>query len=271
MLINVKITNFSGQTIEVATTPDWIQFTVEAVGGYVVNRLAEISAPGKFEVENGFVATRKINIGPAFDLSRPGRYTVSGGIFITSYGKPVYARPIPLEVLSMTPMWERNFGVPNAESESGGIVARRYSLIQITRNDKPYIYVSTSEVGTGRLLSTIPLTRVVGFGEPQKMLDGANNLHVLSQTGRIEYNYSVINPDGRLIVRQTVEHPGQSIRPHLAFDRKGQLVVKGGVRKLSEDDVPEVVRDETQTVQSPEATRPKSTQILPGVSIPGVN
>ena len=266
VLLDIKVTNFSGQTLTLATAPDWVQFTVEAADGYVVHSPKNVYAPGEFEVANGFVATRKVNIGPNFDFSKPGRYLVSCLVRVDQLAKIVYSPPIKIEVLAITPMWERNFGVPQfAADGTGATSSRRYSLIQITRNSKPYVYVTTSEIDTGKLRSTIPLTRVVTFNEPDKMLDDRNNLHVLCQSARIEYTYSVINPDGKLVVRQTFEQQGNTNRPRLAFNHKGLIEINGGIRLPNDTDVPELIPNPNETAA---ARRIDPNLILPGVSIP---
>jgi hypothetical protein len=81
-----------------------------------------------------------------------------------------------------------------------------------------------------------PIGPLISFSSPEHQIDKSSNLHVLYQTGAKSFNYSVINPDGRLVIRQTHEYT--DTRPTLRMDREGRIYVGGGNHRIASDDIP---------------------------------
>jgi hypothetical protein len=83
-------------------------------------------------------------------------------------------------------------------------------------------------------------------------VDRLSNLHVLSQIGARSFSYSVINPNGEVIARQT--HDYTKKRPVLRANADGKISVVGGVRRMTANDLPQF-----STTQSPNknASTPK--------------
>jgi glycine/D-amino acid oxidase-like deaminating enzyme len=90
---------------------------------------------------------------------------------------------------------------------------------------------------------------MVSFSKPECQIDKSSNLHVLYQTGARSFNYSVINPDGRLLVRQTYDY--SDTRPVLRIDREGRILIGGGVRRSSSDDLPPPADASTNDAKTP--------------------
>lgn len=67
-------------------------------------------------------------------------------------------------------------------------------------------------------------------------MDRFNNLHVLMQTGAKSFTYSVVSPEGRLLVRQ--RHEYTATRPVLRSTDDGGIFVAGGQRRFLETDIP---------------------------------
>jgi hypothetical protein len=65
-------------------------------------------------------------------------------------------------------------------------------------------------------------------------LDKLSNLHLLFQTGARVFNYSVVDPDGQLILRQSYEYT--ATRPILKPDKEGNIIVAGGIRRPTSND-----------------------------------
>jgi hypothetical protein len=59
---------------------------------------------------------------------------------------------------------------------------------------------------------------------------------VLYQTGPHFFSYTVFNPDGDLVARQTYEYV--NTRPRLHANREGEIKVEGGTRHTAPNDVP---------------------------------
>jgi hypothetical protein len=58
-------------------------------------------------------------------------------------------------------------------------------------------------------------------------VDRSNNLHVLYQNGPHSFSYTVVDPNGHVIRRETYDF---TTRPRLQADRDGNLTVVGGKR-----------------------------------------
>lgn len=238
VVVGLKITNFSGQTLKMATVPDWVEIAVESSENYIVPERKEVSVPGEFEIETGNVATRRFDIAPFFDLTRPGHYTLRVSVRIPQWGQTYASKPEALDVLPGYTLWEQQFGVPPEDpSKPQPPDVRKYTLIKTTRENKSYLYVSVTDPGETHIYGVLRLTQMVSFSRPEYLLDNQNNLHVFCQNGRIAFNYSVIDPDGNLIKRQTWRYAGQA-RPNLSYDSEGNVEVVDASRVLRADDFP---------------------------------
>src|SRR5947207_10624013 len=71
--VGVRITNLSGQTLQLGKDNDWLQFTIEGRDNYIVPPTGEVPVQGEFDVECSSVATRRVNVAPWFVLTRPSR------------------------------------------------------------------------------------------------------------------------------------------------------------------------------------------------------
>jgi hypothetical protein len=77
---------------------------------------------------------------------------------------------------------------------------------------------------------------MVSFSRPEPQLDKFSNLHLLYQTAARTFNYSIINPDGKILLRQTYDYT--TTRPRLKLDESGQFIVTGGARRIASNDLP---------------------------------
>jgi hypothetical protein len=77
---------------------------------------------------------------------------------------------------------------------------------------------------------------MLSFSEPEAQMDHFNNLHVLMQTGARGFTYSIISPDGILLVRQM--HQYTLSRPVLRGTDDGRIYVAGGERVFTDYDIP---------------------------------
>jgi hypothetical protein len=67
-------------------------------------------------------------------------------------------------------------------------------------------------------------------------VDKLSNLHVLYQNGATSFSYTVFNPEGELLTRQTFDYA--ATRPRLHGNDDGSISVVGGVRRVTANDVP---------------------------------
>ena len=77
---------------------------------------------------------------------------------------------------------------------------------------------------------------LVALSLPEPRVDQRSHLHLLYQNGARTFSYTVINPDGEIIIRQTHEYVGS--RPRLQTARDGKISVIGGARRVTSNDLP---------------------------------
>src|SRR5690349_11235635 len=74
LLAGVRIVNRSGQTLQLGEDADWIQFSIEQIGGGVIHQTSEPPVQGVFSLQSTERATVKVDLAPRFDLRQQGRY-----------------------------------------------------------------------------------------------------------------------------------------------------------------------------------------------------
>jgi hypothetical protein len=251
--VKVRLTNLSGQTLHLGKEEDWLTFSIESKDGFVVRRLAQPPVAGEFELESSLSATKRVDVMPCFGLSRPGRYTVTASVRIRQWNQEWVTHPRSFDIIAGTTLWEREFGVPatNALPE-----VRKYSLVQAQALRQMRLYVRTTDPAEAKVFAVIPIGPLVSFSKPESQLDKTSRLHVLFQTGPRSFKYSIVSPDGELVVRQTYDYTGGS-RPILRAGSEGQILVTGGVRRMTSADLPTLLPVSTNEVSTNETKLPR--------------
>ena len=111
------------------------------------------------------------------------------------------------------------------------------------------IYARVTDLSESRVFRVFPIGPMISFSKPECQIDKSSNWHVLYQNGARSFNYSVINSDGLLLVRQTYEYT--ETRPVLRVDREGRIFIGGGARRLSPDDLPPPADTSTHDARTP--------------------
>ena len=251
--VAVKVTNFSGKTLKLGETQEWLQFAVEGQNNHIINRFGDVPVIMPFDLENSSVATRRVDIAPYFELSRSGRYKLTATISIPQSGKQITTRPAYLDIMSGSRLWEQEFGYSrpgNPTSET-----RKYILLLISQKSLRKLYIRVADQDETKIFRTFAIGTLVSFGSPDHQIDSSSRLHILSQYGARTFNYCVVDPEGELVVRNTYEYDN-SFRPTLGISDEGQIMVKGGIRRKTEADIP----DNTQTAAAPATTSPKESR-----------
>jgi hypothetical protein len=236
VVVAVRVTNFSGQTLHCGKDDDWLRFNVEARNGYVVSKLGDPAVKEAFELGSSQVATKRVDIAPSFTMAKPGRYLVTATVRLPQWSQEITSKAKGFDVIAGTTLWEQDFGVPRASADKGPPEVRKYALQQAIHLKQMKLYVRVTDFTGSRVYRVFPIGPLLSFSDPEKQLDRESNLHVLYQTGARTFNFSVINPDGRLLIRNTYEYTES--RPVLRADREGRIFVSGGMRRPSSDDLP---------------------------------
>jgi hypothetical protein len=234
----VRITNRSGQTLHLGDDDHWLSFGIEARDGSVVVKEGEVPVrvKGGFELGSSKVATKRVNLAPYFNLATPGRYTVIASVRVQDWQKEFTTRPAVFDIIKGTKLWEQEFGIPGSASSNGIPEVRKYILQQANYLKELKLYVRITDQPESETYKVFALNPMVSFSRPETQVDQRSNLHVLCQTGKISFVYTIINPTGEVTLRRTYDYTGS--RPRLKVDDDGKISVNGGVRHISTDDFP---------------------------------
>ncbi|HEY9173437.1 MAG TPA: hypothetical protein VI136_14215 [Verrucomicrobiae bacterium] len=232
----VRISNRSGQTLRLGGDDDWLSVSVETRDHGVVSKLGDPPVRGEFTLESSQRATRRVDIAPYFNLGRQGAYRAQVTVKIAQWNQQFSSTPVSFDIITGARVWEREFGVPQPETNTPPEV-RKYTLMQANYLKKGLkLYLRITDAEEAKVFRVFALGPVVSFAQPEAQIDPRCNLHVLCQTGRTTYSYTVANPDGDVLVRQTHEISGN--RPRLQVGEHGKVAVVGGARRYADDDFP---------------------------------
>jgi hypothetical protein len=238
-VVAVRITNVSGRDIELGQDNQWLSFTVQSDRGTVVPRSGEVPVSGKFTLHSAQVGTRRVNIAPYFNFNGPGRYRVTATVNLPQWKQQVTSKAGTFMVMTgvkIVDAPELEFGVPpKAGDTSQAPEIRHYLLEKASYVNHMKLYLRVTDVN-GRTLRVQPVDRMVSFSRPEAQIDQRSNVHILHQIGAHDFNYSVLNPDGEILARQTYQYT--ATRPTLRKNEEGKVYVAGGIRLISARDFP---------------------------------
>jgi hypothetical protein len=246
MPVAVRITNRSGQTLRFGNRPDWLTFSVESRDGFIVVKNSEAPVLGEFALESSKMATRRVELGPHFALTRLGRYSVSATVRVAEWGAQLTSKPTDFDIIRGARLWSQEFGVPVAAGGSNQPPeVRRYTLQQANYlNSQIRLYLRLTDFSEARVFKVLPIGPMRSVSKPEPQLDKQSNLHVLYQDEARSYSYTVVSPDGDIMLRQTYDYVNS--RPRLQVDKEGKVSVLGGVRRITANDVPSPKTEEDE-------------------------
>lgn len=236
LVATVRVTNFSGRTLHLGGSDQWLTFSVEGRSGLIVRRLGFPPVTGAFELPNASVATKRVNLEPYFDISSPDNYRVTASVQIPDLQETIQSDTSDFTIMTGTPIWSLEFGMPpSPERPDAPPEVRKYTLLQANRLSKLQLYFRLSNGSDMVVYKVVPVGRLLSFSNPEPRLDKESNLHLLYQDGPRTFKYFMFAPDGEMMVRQSYHY---TTRPHLAVDEEGAVKVVGGARLLNSDDLP---------------------------------
>lgn len=240
-MAGVRIINRSGQTLALGEEPDWIDFSIERVGGGFVRQLSDPPVQRPFKLESTQQGTLSVDLAPCYDLRQAGIYQISAQVKVKDWDSRLAAKPVRFEIIEGTKLWEQAVGIPQSASNQQPEI-RTYSLQQANYLAEPRLYLRVSS-SDGTVIKLLNVGRILSFGRPEPILDKRSRLHLLHQDGARSSEYLVVNPNGSIEIRQTYEY-GDS-RPRLRLDENGEVNVSGGIRRPSPKDLPPEVEPKT--------------------------
>jgi len=235
--VAVRITNLSGQTLRLGGEPEWLSFAVESRDGFIVAKTGEPPVLGAFDLASSQRATKRVDLAPCFNLTREGRYTVRATVRVAQWDLQFPSAPTPFDIIRGARLWEREFGVPQTAASNAPPELRKYILQQANYlKNELKLYLRLTDTTEARVFRVFAIGPMVSFGRPEAQVDSRSNLHVLYQYGKTAFRYTVINPEGDILLRRTYDIG--PTRPRLALDAAGQIGVAGGLRRITPDDLP---------------------------------
>ena len=227
--VSVRITNLSGQPVTLGEDPDWLTFIVERKeNSFIVPKSADAPVAGGFTIGSSITATKRVNIAPYFNIAQPGRYNLSANIKIPQWQREINAKGRIFDIVTGSKIWEQEFGIPQSEPGAAPVM-RRYALIQAGTMKEIKLYARVADATETQVFRVFPLGSMVSFSKPEAQVDQTSRLHVLHQNGARTFNYSVVDPDGREVVKETYLYT--QTRPVLRGDGEGKVFVGGGMRR----------------------------------------
>jgi hypothetical protein len=238
ILTAVRITNRSGQNIRLGREPDWLTFTVQPHGTGVVPKIGEVPVVDEFVLESSKVATKRVDLAPYFTLNHSGRYSVSATVRIKDWNQEITSPPRNFDIIEGARLWEQELGVPNSGGSTNAMPEVRRFILQQANYLKAQLrlYVRLTDASGARTFRVFPVGPMVSFGRPEAQVDKFSNLHLLHQDAAHTFRYLVVNPDGEIIARRTYDYLDK--RPRLQPDADGNVLIAGGVRRVTPGDVP---------------------------------
>lgn len=232
----VRITNRSGQTLHLGNDQTWLTFSIESREDYIVLKTGKVPVEGPFTLQSSMRAIKTVNLEPYFNLAKPGRYEIFATVTIEAWNKQFTSDPKAFDIIQGANLWEQEVGVPIAPGATNRVPElRTYTLQQANYLKQLMLYCRLTDK-TGKVYRILPIGPMLSFGQPEPQVDKFSNLHVLYQDGPRSFNYTVINPEGNVLLRQTYMYTPS--RPRLAVGKNGMIEVIGGTRRITSRDIP---------------------------------
>jgi len=233
-----RITNRSGQTLRLGAEDNWLTFSVESGDRGVVPKSGDAPVTGEFLLPSSKVATKRVDLAPYFSASIPGRYSVVATVRIKDWDREVSSPPRKFDVIEGAKLWEQEIGVPGSASATNSTPEVRKYILQQAHYLKTQLrlYLRLTDASGAKVFRVRAIGPTVSFGQPEPQVDKFSNLHVLYQDRPHSFNYTVFNPDGDVLLRQTYDY--MDTRPRLQPDGQGKISVAGGSRRVTPNDWP---------------------------------
>lgn len=240
--VDVALRNSSGRPLVFTPNDDWLDVNVFSIikqtgeGGKVA-QYKPVLVNEAFILESTKAAKTRVDISRAFALRQPGRYKLTAAAEYRGMTTPATAEPVIFQITLGSKLWEQEFGLRTTAGEAPP-PTRKYLLQKLTTLKELRFYVTVTDASEETILRQVRLGRASASDLPQAKLDRLNYLHVLHQTDARLFTHTVINPDGDLLRRETVESLGP--RPGLKLEEDGRVSVFNGIPRPRPDDLPAV-------------------------------
>jgi hypothetical protein len=237
LIVKLRVTNFSGQSLELGHDDQWVTFAVEDSRQFSIQRRGQVPVKGVFTLQPSEAGTKRVDLAPYFELNKVGRYFVTARVHFPQWDHTIQSKPVSFDIIGGNKIWEQDFGLPQLSQDSTeSPELRKYALIQTTHTKVIRLYFRLTDAREERVYRTFPLGNLVSFSNPVARLDRFSNLHVLYQSAGRIFAYCLVTPDGLLMSREAYEPT--NTRPVLRAGEDGRIFVAGGARRIMASDLP---------------------------------
>jgi len=232
--VTVRVINNSGQSLHLGEAANWLTFNVESAdNNSVVMKNADPPVVGGFDLGSSEVATKRVDLTPYFALTQAGRYHLVATVRIPEWGSAETSPAKEFDVIDGAQLWSQDFGLPVPAGMTNQLpVVRKYILEEANYlRQQLRMYVLVSDQSGSRILKVSAIGPMVSFSQPEAQLDRGSNLHVLYQSGAQSFIYSVVNPDGNIMLQEIYDYLGAGAcrRRHRGAGRRAA----GEARRIS--------------------------------------
>ena len=185
------------------------------------------------------MATKRVNLGPYFNLQRTGTYHVIATVHVNAWNSDIASAPASFDVIQGAQMWSQTFGVTDPEIPGQPPRVRKYTLMEANYlKDQLRLYVQVSDESSGNILRVKGIGPMISFSQPEAQLDRSSRLHVICQSGASAFTHSVISTDGKIVQQEVYDYV--NTHPRLSQDSDGDIIVRGGARRVEPGEVPQI-------------------------------
>jgi len=254
----VRITNLSGRDLQLGEDENWLTFALESTEGTVVPKLSDAPVQGAFTLPSSKAAVKRVDLAPCFALPRAGSFQIVATVRIRGWNRELTSPPRRFDMIQGAKLWEQEVGVPKAAASANSEPEiRRYILQQANYlHGHLRLYLRVTDI-YGKPISVRALGPLVSFGQPEPLIDQESNLHVLFQEGATSFEHVVSDLNGEVVLRQTYDYVDS--RPRLRANDQGTIIVVGGVRRITVNDVPAPKSDDESAAAETESSPAKPT------------
>jgi hypothetical protein len=224
LIVNVTIQNLTGNSLNLRDTPEipWFGFQIETLDGRPIPPRSAEHSNSPLLLQPGEKLTRPVNLTPLYPISEFGGYRIRAAIHAPSLGRTFSSEPMNIEITEGRPIFEKSVGVPT--DQPGGGSTRKITVLTHRLPNSTQLYLRITDPDAGVIKCTHRLGRIVSYGSPDIMLDGANQIHILQNVAPKAFLHSHIGLNGEVLERKTYQ---QNIKRPVLMIKDGQVTVIG--------------------------------------------
>jgi hypothetical protein len=226
--LSVTIRNLAGKDVILSDVDNhqWFSFEITRGGNSPVGPRDAAYKNEPAVVLAGDTVRRRVDLLRLYPVTEFGTYKMRAAIYFPETGKYITSDTIKFDISDGRKLWSQKVGVPASKEGAGQY--RTMSLLSFQLPKELTVYARVEDDGTGDILGTYPLGRLVGGATPTTEFDADNTLHVFHLVGPRQYLLSKIGVNGEWLGQTSWD----SAKGRATVRRKedGRMVIVGASR-----------------------------------------